>query len=509
MTPSPTPADVEAFRELVMQQAGLRFEDDKLAMLREVLAAGCARAKTDSVADYLRRVAPREEEIADLARALTVSETYFFRDHAQFRALDALLQARAAGPQRSLRMLSAGCSSGEEAHSLAIAALEALAEPAHWDISVLGVDLNPAVIERARAASYSAWSLRETPEPLREKYFVRDGATHSLAPEVRALVRFERENLVRPRGSFWRPEAFDVVFCRNLLMYLWPDAARTVVARLARSLAPGGHLFLGHAENLRGLSQDFHLVHEHESFYYERLGTLRGPGRSEHVRAGAPGHVPPAPVSFDGSWFEAISHASHRIAALSRGVEARPAEAARAFAAPAESPAAASPESSLSPALDLMKQERFQEALRLLADVDGSSVPLDALVLRAMLLVSTGELDDAEALCERILRTDDLHAGAHYILSLCREHRGDRDGSVEHGRTAAYLDADFAMPHLQLGRLARRAGDRATARRELVLALGLLAREDPARIVLFGGGFGREALEQICRGELSACGSDA
>jgi chemotaxis protein methyltransferase CheR len=159
--------------------------------------------------------------------------------------------------------------------------------------------------------------------------------------------------------------------------------------------------------------------------------------------------------------------------------------------------------------MDLMKQERFAEALRLLSGSPGAGGQPDALLLRAMLLVSTGDLAGAQELCREILQIDDLSAGAHYIMSICREHGGDRKGSIEHSQTAAYLDADFAMAHLQLGRLARRAGDVSAARRELGLALGLLSREDAARIVLFGGGFSREALMEVCRGEIKACGGVA
>jgi chemotaxis protein methyltransferase CheR len=310
----------------------------------------------------------------------------------------------------------------------------------------------------------------------------------------------------------WRHEAFDIVFFRNVSMYFTPAAASEVVARIARSLSPDGYLFLGHAENLRGLSHDFHLRHSHETFYYARRPHL------EPLRADAPRTAiyqpmePGTPVlSADTSWFDAIGRASSRIERLSRDSQSRAGVMAPAKPA-ASAPKASAPttgESGISPAMDLMKQERFAEALRLLSTAPGAGAQPDALLLRAMLLVSTGDLAGAQELCRQTLRIDDLSAGAHYIMSICREHGGDRKDSIEHSQTAAYLDADFAMAHLQLGRLARRGGDVAAARRELALALGLLSREDASRIALFGGGFSREALMEICRGELKACGGVA
>ncbi len=117
-----------------------------------------------------------------------------------------------------------------------------------------------------------------------------------------------------------------------------------------------------------------------------------------------------------------------------------------------------------------------------------------------------GQLSGAEDACRRLLELDELNAGAHYVLALCRESAGDERGAADHDQVAAYLDPAFAMPRLHLGLLARRAGDRDAARRELAQALALLEREDPSRLLLFGGGFNRAALLALGRAELHACG---
>ncbi len=132
----------------------------------------------------------------------------------------------------------------------------------------------------------------------------------------------------------------------------------------------------------------------------------------------------------------------------------------------------------------------------------------DALLLHAVLLTSCGKLEEAERLCARLLEMDDLNAGAHYLVALCREHAGDPTGAREHDEAAAYIDPAFAMPRLHMGLLAKRAGDLASARRALGEAEVLLQREDPSRILLFGGGFRREGLIQLCRAELRACGGN-
>src|SRR5207249_1702962 len=116
-------------------------------------------------------------------------------------------------------------------------------------------------------------------------------------------------------------------------------------------------------------------------------------------------------------------------------------------------------------------------------------------------------ISEAERVCRHLLELDELNAGAHYLLALCREQAGDARAAVDHNQAAAYLDPGFAMPHVHLGLVARRGGDLETARRELEQAWVLLSREDPARILLFGGGFSRQALAELCRAALTACGS--
>ena len=174
------------------------------------------------------------------------------------------------------------------------------------------------------------------------------------------------------------------------------------------------------------------------------------------------------------------------------------------------SPLAPRPALDLSVALDLLGRERFSEAQSILSALpsDRAHDP-EVLLLSAVLHTHGGNLILAEAVCAELLELDELNAGAHYLMALCRESAGDDDDAVDHDRIAAYLDPGFAMPRLHLGLLARRAGDREAARRDLRQALMLLQREDSSHLLLFGGGFSRGALMTLCRAELAACGGTA
>ena len=440
-------------------------------------------------------------EARELARELTVGETYFFRHADQFRAFEEVAlpaRIRARSSARALRILSAGCASGEEAYSLAVGVRNALPDLDSWQAKLQGIDVNPTMIAKAIRAHYSAWSLREITPEKRERHFHLEGREFRLEEAVRRMVSFEERNLVDDDPLFWQDQIFDVIFCRNVLMYFTAEAARAVVAKFARSLAPGGFLFLGHAETLRGISQDFHLRHSHDAFYYQRRDGTDVPCIAPPIVQ----HAPPLDMG-SMSWADVIQGASDRIAKLGRkSSPPRPVTGAQA------SPGAGHQSGwDLRPVEEMLRQERFVDAMDLLQALPpASSTDADAQILRAVLFTNSGKLIEAEDVCRQILAADELNAGAHYLLALCREHAGDRTAALDHDQAAIHLDAEFVMPHLHLGLLARRAGEPDRARAELGRALTLLPREDASRILLFGGGFAREALITLCRAELQACG---
>jgi chemotaxis protein methyltransferase CheR len=497
VNPSGAPIDLERFRAAVTQRLGLYFDDAKLGFLGEVLQQRIGKlGRTGD--SYLRSLEnePVGEELAALAEELTVTETYFFRNKEQYHALAEIVLPRLTRQPkipRILNLLSAGCASGEEPYSLAIVARESIADRS-WDVRIRAVDLNPAVLAKARSARYSAWALRDTPAEIQQKWFRPEGRELVLLEPARAGVTFEPRNLAAEDPELWQPAIYDVVFCRNVMMYFSPQRMRSLIARISESLMPGGFLFLGHAETLRGLSDDFHLRHTHDTFYYERKETAAR-DHSQPMGQAAPGVSSPPLLAFNEAWFDSIRQASERVAALTpAGIPAQLLE---------PSP----PVWDMAAALDLLHRERFGEALAYVRTLPpGADKDPDILLLEAMLLAHNGQLSAAEKVCLRLLEIDELNAGAHYTLALCHESAGDLAEAAEHDRVAIYLDPAFAMPRLHLGLLARRSGKRESARRELGHALILLKREDGSRLLLFGGGFNRGALISLCESALRDCG---
>lgn len=455
-------AEITRFRELLARRFGWTYAERDYDLLANLLTERSALAGMPP-GDYLNKLAARPwtTEANELIERLSITETYFFRHGEQFRALrEEALPDRVAvrSAQRVLRMLSVACSSGEEAYSLAITGRQVRPDP-DWIIDVIGIDANPAMLARAGAGRYTAWSLRETPDPVRRRWFTPDAEGYAVADEVRAMVQFRRYNVADPDEGLWRPDQYDVIFCRNLLMYLTPPVVSALVARMAGALAPGGYLFLGHTDSLGTGAAGLELRHTHNAFYYRRGGAGGTPP------AQRPGPAPGTAAT--GSAFT-DEDAYHR-------------------------------------ALSMLRDEQFADALALIAERPPARAR-DRL-LHGVLLAQAGRLPEATETARRLIDDDGLNADAHQLLGLCLEGVNSPGEAVAQYRLAAYLDPGFALARLRLGQLARRRGNDGDGARELEQALDLLAGEQDDRIALFGGGFGRIALTVLCRSELEACGA--
>jgi chemotaxis protein methyltransferase CheR len=504
---------LERFADVVVSRLGFSVHENNEGEIERLLRLRLQDTGCGTVDVYLERFAHpafAASELREIALELTVAETYFFRHPDQFRALiEAALPERIRARQstRQLNLLSAGCATGEEPYSLA-AAVADFHELRDWEVRIWGIDVNPRVLDDARAANYSAWSLRSGSTEQRSRFFRADGDRYVLDASLARGVRFEMRNLLDDDPQFWQPDFFDVIFCRNVMIYFSSAAVRSLAERLTRSLVPGGFLFLGPSETLRGISQEFHLRHTQGAFYYQRRlaherAQLAAPMADAVPRSVSVAQAPP--YRSEPGWVSAIAASSTRIAALADRSQRQWEHVEPTSPEPVQ--AAGSTELDLDEVRDLVREERFEAALKAIGALPGeASTDPDALLLQAVVLANRGELADAVEICRRLLARDELRPGAHYMLAFCQERRGDVLSAAEHDQTAIYLDPAFAMPRLHLGLLALRMGDLPTARRELREALSLLAREDASRILLFGGGLDRGALVRLCETQLERCG---
>jgi chemotaxis protein methyltransferase CheR len=228
----------------IEQITGLRLKNNQISQVQTSLLA-LSLERHEETGQSLAWLMSNQSELERFAATFTIPETHFHRIVPQMtalkkRILPSLFASRQAG--RKWKFWSAGCSSGEEAYTLAILALEFL-EAQPWTFGVLGTDLNQNILEKAKAALYSEWSFRDTPAQWRERYFAAQQDLWSVLPQVRQHVRFERLNLMSE--TWGAADDFDLILCRNVTIYFSNRSAQKIYERLAARLSLGGWLVLG------------------------------------------------------------------------------------------------------------------------------------------------------------------------------------------------------------------------------------------------------------------------
>jgi chemotaxis protein methyltransferase CheR len=277
-TPAPgiDPAEFQLMRRYIESHCGLHLSDEKTYLVDTRLTPLMAELGCRSFYElHAKASADTSHALRDrIIDALTTHETLWFRDSSPFAFLEAevlpKLAARArAGAREATRIWCAACSTGQEAYSTAMTVLEcarsAVGPPARL-VEIVATDVSPSVLFLARAGRYDGFAMgRGLPDHMRERYFTRSGELWAVGEEVKRMVRFEKHNL---QDSFGRLGVFDVVLCRNVLMYFADELKRDILQRMRAALRPGGYLLLGSAESPAGYCDRFELVKHGRGVFY-------------------------------------------------------------------------------------------------------------------------------------------------------------------------------------------------------------------------------------------------
>jgi chemotaxis protein methyltransferase CheR len=255
---------------LVRKHSGLVLTPDKAYLLESRLLPVARKWRLKSLSELAAALRGQADSgmVRDVVEAMTTNESFFFRDvkpFDQFKSfvLPHLLRARAA--TRSIRIWSAACSSGQEPYSLAMILSEQRAQLTGWRVEILATDLSTEILDKAQAGLYSQFEVqRGLPIQLLVKYFKQQGERWQIDPAIRAMVSFRQLNLLDDMAALGR---FDVIFCRNVLIYFDHPTKTLVLDRLSRQMAPDGHLYLGGAETVLGISDRLQPVPEHRGIY--------------------------------------------------------------------------------------------------------------------------------------------------------------------------------------------------------------------------------------------------
>jgi chemotaxis protein methyltransferase CheR len=464
----------------VIATTGLQYYADKDAVLADRIVQrqrtiGC------STLDYFRRALHTEtkSELSALIDEITIGETYFFRYPEQFDALRQYLIPERVAQQRNdrtLRVWSAGCASGAEPYSLSIICQRDLTTLLRgWQVSVLGTDINHRALAQARTGEFSNWELRTMSEEMKRRCFRPSGKSWAILPEYRQNLHFEHQNLVADLDSFTRAHSrfFDIVLCRNVMIYFAPDVMRRVIQNCRECLASGGWLLVGHAEP-----------------YLEIANFL-------------------APVSIAGiTVYRKEDEASAAAMTSRRWLTASPPalsenETGLAF----DGPIVADPESALpwtGAEPESLSSITPDPTDSLVPQRSPAVVPQVATIMSAedhlaeiRRHVSAGDWTVALNACQLGIGQHALEPQLHYLHALVAEHLGSESAAERALGRAIYLDRRFALAHYHLGRCLAHRGDRSAAARSFRNALRTLAASDEHDTLPMGDGLTTGELREI------------
>jgi chemotaxis protein methyltransferase CheR len=268
-----TAEELRRVGDLIYRATGMTFGENKRYYIERRVADRVAKTGHGSTAAYLLTLPALPGEMEMLVNAFTVNETYFYREEHQLRALGGAMLPEIVSNRRPgdlVRIWSLPCSSGEEPYSVAIWLLENWPMVDAWHIEIVGSDIDTTALAQAKIGRYADRALSRLPPAVRDRYFTPLRAQEwEIVDDLKESVEFRPVNLIDPM-SMKRNGRFDVIFCRNLLIYFDDRSRRAAAERLFDSLNPGGYLCLGHTESMARISDRFELVRLDDAIVYRR-----------------------------------------------------------------------------------------------------------------------------------------------------------------------------------------------------------------------------------------------
>ncbi|PIQ27657.1 hypothetical protein COW36_07115 [bacterium (Candidatus Blackallbacteria) CG17_big_fil_post_rev_8_21_14_2_50_48_46] len=438
--------DFKRLKAYVLAQTGLAFYSNKDSELASKFSRRLNETQRLDYGDYLDflETDAGKDERERLIQELTIGETYFFRYHEQFDALreqilPELIHGSCAARQR-LAIWSAGCATGEELYSISILLQRSFPLLQTWDLSLLGTDINRDFLRQAEKAAYRKWSFRNLSEVFLAQYFRQENQEWHLLPSYSKCVHYRVHNLIHDDIlSMAPPGGFDVIFCRNVLIYFDQVTYRRLISAFYEALQPGGWLILGPAE-LSPLSC--------EPFSPHALSRLSCFKKNRAVR-----YFKSSSFELNSPPFESDQISTPVSSAFSRQSESL----GLPFSVPG---------------LPLFLSETQPPKRSTPTESQTHLKPESLATIRR--LADSGQLDEAEALCRQFLVQEPLNISGYYYLALILNAQGQALDALQALKQVLYLDHKHILAHYHQGLLLLQLGQTQVARKAFRNALGLL-----------------------------------
>lgn len=462
-----TDAEYRGIRDFIAGKTGLNLLPEKDGDLRGLLTTRLSEKYPDlTFRQYFERLHLEGDggrELKYLVSRLTVGETHFFRNKPQINALrnvilPDIIKRKSMG-NRTLKLWSAGCSTGEEPYTLAMILRDLLPDIASWDVLILATDINGEALSAARRGTYRDWSFRDVDDYYLRRYFSRDEGGWNISRELESMISFRYLNLADDHypAAVTKTDDLDLIICRNVMIYFTVELSLQVTERFFRCLRDGGYLIVGHSEHSEMVCPKFKRKLHEPAIYYQKGG------------AGTP-------------WERAIKLRFRGSGDVSRNtfVQVDRPQKVRREARPRETEETAI----FDEAAALYRKRMTDEAgdlFRKIVRINGSNKR--ARYMLAHIAADSGDIETAEREGLEILRLDPLHLKAMYLLSLVYRIKGQPEKEIEHLKKTVYINRFFVMGHFQMGVYYLNEGNDGLARRSLNNVLDIIGNADPSHVI--------------------------
>ncbi|NOU16942.1 MAG: chemotaxis protein CheR [Bacteroidales bacterium] len=402
------------------------------------------------------------EHLEILAANLTINETYFWREPHTFEALEQIiipeLTSHRQKEGKRIRIWSAGCSTGEEPYSIAIALNRTIPNIEDWNISILATDINPQVLRKATTGEFGQWSFRSTPQWLKERYFFQKSNNRfEIIPEIKRMVKYEYLNLAEDiyPSSLSNTNAMDIIYCRNVLMYFTQDRFRQVAQGLYNSLVQGGYLVVSASElSLQNFPQFTPINIPGMVLYQKSYKKIK----NQHKLT-----IEETPYE------QALFQIQPKTDYNTESIKSQPQEIEKEILTIEETPKQIG--SIYEESLKSYSQGNYSEVIdKLEKNIQTSEEQL--LLIRAF--ANQGKLIEAIKTCEKAIAANKLDPRLHYLYATIQQENNQLGEAVISLKRAIYLDSDFVLSYYSLGNIYRQLGNTKYAKKYYEIVVSIL-----------------------------------
>jgi len=469
--------------EVIASRMGLHYPVERWTMLRRNLVLTAREFgfhDMDRFIQWLLSASLNTEQMEILAANLTISETYFWREPQVFstltdfilpeliRSKDRTQSARCkAQGERSIRIWSAGCSTGEEPYSIAIALHKTIPKIEEWNITILATDINPRALRKAVNGTYGAWSFRNSPAWLKSNYFIhKEDRQYEIIPEIKKMVTFTCLSLAE-MSAISNSNTLDIIFCRNVLMYFTPAWISKIANSFYQDLTEDGWFIVSSCELSSQVFPQFSAVNFPGAVLYRKgkNGIAHSLSTETSVKVEFP--ITPSP---------------HHPISPSPILPFSP-----------------SPLLHISPSPLLPLTHSAIPEVKIITEETASDK-----IFSIRLLADQGRLEEALSICNEAIASDKLSPGFYFIRASILQELGKNSEAIASLKQAIYIDPDYIMGHFMLGNLFVRQGNPKNAKRFFDNVLGLLHKFENTDILPESEGLSAEYLREIIFSNMDA-----